>query len=78
VNDTSSEIRALVHDRLMQRSGEERMIMGSASFDAAREIMIASLPTGLSAIEFRKRLFERIYGNSDPELTAFFKAHLEA
>ena len=47
---------------MMQRSGEERFIMGALMFDAAREIVIASLPSDLPPSELKRRLFERLYG----------------
>ncbi len=64
MNDTSPEIEKLYREMLMARSGEERVIMGSLMFDAAREIIIASLPKDLPPMEFKRRLFERIYGVS--------------
>lgn len=62
MNDTSQEIRKLVHEKMMGLSGEERFIMGALMFDSAREIVLASLPKGLSQNEFKSRLYERIYG----------------
>jgi hypothetical protein len=62
VTDTSPEIARLVRDRLMALSGEERMRMGVRSFDAARRMVLASLPPGLTDLERRRRLFQRIYG----------------
>ena len=46
----------------MERSGEERFIMGAQMFDAACEMAKASLPRGLSEPERRRQLFKRIYG----------------
>jgi hypothetical protein len=62
MNDTSAEIEKMVREKLMSRSGVERMIMGARSFDAARKMILASFPAGLSADETRRRLFERVYG----------------
>ena len=62
MNDTSPEIEQKVHELMMARSGAERMIMGSLMFDAARAIVIASLPKDLSEVEFKHQLSERIYG----------------
>jgi hypothetical protein len=62
MNDTSPEVERMVREMLMQRSGEERFLMGALMFDAAREMVIASLPTDLPPLEFKRRLFERIYG----------------
>ena len=55
----------------MARSGEERFIMGALMFDAARDIILASLPKDLPEAELRSRLFERIYGTP---LSHFTKA----
>jgi hypothetical protein len=64
MNDTPPEIEAMVREMIMKRSGEERLIMGARMFDAAREMVIASLPANLPPEEFKSRLFERIYGVS--------------
>ena len=66
MNDTPPEIAELVRQRLMARSGEERVLMGSRSFDAAREVILASLPKGLSEIELKRQLYQRIYGEPLP------------
>jgi hypothetical protein len=63
MNDTPPEVAALVREKLMERSGYERMVMGSRMFDAARGIVLASFPPGLSEIEIKRRLCERFYGD---------------
>jgi hypothetical protein len=63
MNDTPPEIAALVREKLMERSGYERMLMGSRMFDAARAMVLASFPPGLSEIEIKRRLCERLYGD---------------
>jgi len=62
MNDTPREIEEKVHEMMMARSGAERLIMGARMFDAARAIVIASLPKDLPEDELKRRLFERIYG----------------
>jgi len=62
MNDTSPEVEEMVREMMMKRSGEERFVMGALMFDAARELIIASLPRNLPPMEFKRRLFERIYG----------------
>jgi hypothetical protein len=62
MNDTSPEIAKLVRQKLMARSGSERFVMGAQMFDAARAVVLASLPAGLSPDELKRRLFNRIYG----------------
>jgi hypothetical protein len=62
MNDTSPEVERMARELIMLRSGEERFVMGALMFDAARELIIASLPQNLPPKEFKRRLFERIYG----------------
>jgi hypothetical protein len=66
MTDTSPEIAELVRQKLMARSGEERFLMGVRMFDAAREMILASLPAGLSPEELKRQLFQRLYGHSLP------------
>ena len=63
MNDTPKEVEAFLRDKLMARSGVERMLMASRSFDAARAMILASFPPGLSEIETKRRLCERLYGD---------------
>jgi hypothetical protein len=66
MTDTPPEIVEMVRQRLMARSGEERFMMGVRSFEAARDIVLASLPKGLSAEEQKRQLYQRIYGEPLP------------
>jgi hypothetical protein len=66
MNDTPPEIAALVREKLLARSGAERLMMGVRMFDAARQIVLASLPKDLPDIELRRRLFQRVYGQVAP------------
>jgi hypothetical protein len=56
----------LVRQKLMERTAEERFLMGIRMFDAARRMVVASLPGDLPEMEPRRRLFERIYGQPAP------------
>ena len=62
MRDTSDPMRERYRRMLMARSGAERMAMGSAMFDAARALVLASLPHDLSDREIRIALLERLYG----------------
>jgi hypothetical protein len=66
MNDTSPEIAELVRQKLMARSGSERFVMGARMFDAARAVVLASLPAGLTPDELKRQLFQRIYGLAAP------------
>lgn len=66
MTDTPPEVAEMVRSKLMGRSGAERFVMGSQMFDAARRMVLASLPADLPAVELKRRLFERIYGERAP------------
>lgn len=72
MKDTPPEIEVRVRKMIMARSNEERFVMGALMFDAARDIILASLPGDLSEAELRRRLFERVYG---VPLSHFTKRH---
>ena len=63
MNDTSPKIAAMFRERLLSRPGAERLVMGSRMFDVARTMALASFPPGLSDIETKRRLCQRLYGN---------------
>ena len=63
MNDTDPEIAKLVRQRMLERSGAERIMMASGMFEAARAMVLASLPPGLTEIEIKGLLVERFYGD---------------
>lgn len=63
MNDTEPEIARLVRRRLLERSGVERMMMGSQMFDTAKTMILASLPQGLTPLEIKEQLCRRLYGD---------------
>ena len=66
MTDTSPEVAELVRSRLMALSGAERFRMGSQMFDAARRMVLASLPADLTENERKRQLFQRLYGEALP------------
>jgi hypothetical protein len=64
--DTSPEMEKLMRERLMSRSGAERFLMGVRMFDAARSIVLASMEGDRSSLEFKRRYYQRIYGEAAP------------
>ena len=62
MTDTPPEIAEMVRARLMAKSGAERFRTGVEMFDAARRMVLASLPAELSPTEHKRRLFECLYG----------------
>lgn len=76
MNDTDPEIARLVRHRLLARSGVERMIMGSRMFDAAKTMIMASLPPGLTPLEVKEQLCRRLYGD-EIDVDAFVR-HLRS
>jgi hypothetical protein len=76
MNDTDPKIAALVRRRLLARSGAERVLMGSRMFDGAKVMVLASFPVGLSDLEIKARLCERLYGD-EVDVNAFIE-HLRS
>lgn len=66
MTDTPPEIAEMVRSRLMALSGAERFRMGSDMFDAARRMVLASLPADLPEADRKRLLFQRLYGESLP------------
>ena len=66
MTDTAPEVAEMVRSELMSRSGAERFIMGAQMFEAARRMVLASLPSNLPPEELKRKLFERIYGTPAP------------
>jgi hypothetical protein len=66
MTDTPPEIAELVRQKLMARSNEERFMMGIRSFEAMREIVLASFPKDLPPEELKRQLYQRIYGEPLP------------
>ena len=71
MNDTSPEIAAMVQARLMAKTGEERFLMGIRMHEAARRMVMASFPPGISDEQRKKLLFERFYGGERPSASRY-------
>jgi len=76
MNDTDPQVAELVRRRLMERLGLERMGMASGMFEAAKAMVLASFPKGLTDIEIKERLCEGLYGD-EVDVGAFVK-HLKS
>ena len=63
MNDTNPQIAELVRQRILERSGAERIMMASGMFETAKAMVLASLPPGLTEIEIKGLLVERFYGS---------------
>jgi hypothetical protein len=73
MNDTLPEIERTFRELMMRRSGVERMEMAARMFEAARTIVISSLPSGLPDLEVKVRLCERFY-RTEVDVRAFSQA----
>jgi hypothetical protein len=67
MNDTTPAVEYRYRRLLLAKSNEERFIMATRAFDAARDLVLASFPSGLTAEQVRQRLFARFYGDLDPK-----------
>ena len=68
--DTSPEIAEMVRTRIMARSGSERFVMGVEMCNAARRMVLASLPAGLCYAKRKQRLFQRFPSEPLPKSAA--------
>jgi len=66
MNDTSPEIAAKMRELWMALPPGERLVRGALMFDAAREMILASMPKDLPPAEFKRLLYFRIYGREWP------------
>ena len=65
MNDTSPAVARKYRALLLQRSGTERLNMGSSMFATARTLLLASLrerDPDASPADIRRTLFLRLYG----------------
>jgi len=81
MNDTTPEMDERYRAMLLQRSGEERLIMGCAMHETARALVVASLleqnPQAGTA-DLRKGVFLRFYGHEfDDDTRAKILAAIE-
>ena len=68
MTDTEPEVARKFYEMIMSCSGEERFMMGIPSFEAARAMVMASLPQNLPVRDLKHRLFERFYGATVDEV----------
>jgi hypothetical protein len=58
---------ALQRAMWMRLTPAERFLHAALMFDSARAMVISSLPPDMTWFEFRRQLYERIYGQPLPE-----------
>ncbi len=75
MTDTDSDISSLVRTRIMAMSGAERFLMGVRMHEAARRMVMASFPAGISTSERRRLLHERFYGDAGHGMEVLTSAH---
>lgn len=63
MTDTDPQTEALYRGLLMERTAEERFLMGVRMCEAARATVIASLPPDLSNAVRKVALLRRYYGS---------------
>jgi hypothetical protein len=63
MNDTPPEVEKLYREMIMSRTPEERMQMAFSMMATGRQLILSSLPEGLSEQEKRRQLFERMYAD---------------
>lgn len=66
MTDTAPEIAAIIRERMMALTGSQRFVIGTQMHEAARRMVLASLPPDLSPAERRQSLFKRFYSELPP------------
>jgi len=66
VNDTTPEFEREYRKRLMALDPGEHFVRGALTFDAAREMVLASLGREAGGEDVRPALYQRIYGEALP------------
>lgn len=70
MKDTSDKIWSRYNKIMMQKTGEERLLMGCSMFDAAKEIVRSSLISkspNLDTQSLKRNIFLRFYGHEYSE-----------
>jgi dihydrofolate reductase len=65
MNDTSPDIAEWFRKLMMQKTGEERLLMGCSMYDAAKQIVkdsVCNAHPGITNSEIRREIFVRFYG----------------
>ena len=71
MNDTPKNIEKRFMDMIMAHSPEERLMMSFSMFDSARKLVKSSIiekQPDISAVEMKKAIFLRIYGDEFNEI----------
>ena len=68
--DTTPEVEARYREMLLARSPSDHVVMACGMLDAARAIMLASLPADCDDVSRRVYLFTRTYGRDFDRTTA--------
>lgn len=66
MNDTSPEVNAVYHARMMALPPGRRLEMAFSMLTTSRQIILSTLPEGLPTSEKRRLLYERLYGEPCP------------
>jgi len=65
MNDTTPEIAVLYRNLIMNKSGEERLLVGCSMYGTAKEIVCSAIynnQPGITDEEMKKEIFLRFYG----------------
>ncbi len=73
MEDTTRSTREVVHDIVMAKSVEERILLCAQMYEEAKEFARIGMPEGLSPAEQEAFIFKRIHGMSPSELVALPK-----
>lgn len=64
IKDTPVELNKHLFDRMMEKTGAERLMIGCRMTDVARELVWSGIPKNLPESERRQIFLKRFYGES--------------
>ena len=64
IADTPAHLNNLLFQKMMEKSGPERLVIGCQMTDTARELVWSGIPKNLTEPERRQVFFQRFYGVS--------------
>jgi hypothetical protein len=64
IEDTPADLNNLLFRKMLEKSGEERLIIGCQMTDTARELVWSGIPKHLPELNRRQLFLDRFYGKS--------------
>jgi biotin synthase-like enzyme len=67
MEDTTQTVKDLYRNILMSKTEEERFLMCANMYSAGIDMIVSTMPAGLSEQDQKRYIYERTYGEPLPE-----------